>query len=213
MPAWWPTTPGTLRLRGTICGTGSFQQRLGTTILTAAESYGGGTTISAGTLQLDDGGTSGSITGNVTDNANFAIDRSDIYTLGGSISGTGAFQQLGTGTTILTAADTYSGGTSIAAGTLQLGSGGALTGSGNARLPGRAQPCSSIRRSLRSRAILPARLPATTSICGSSRSPAATRSCGSRTAASARCCWRPQTTSRCRRSLWPGPTRRPTSPR
>jgi len=48
--------PGTMRL--TKAGTG-------TMILSGDNSYTGGTTISAGTLQLGDGGTSGSIVGNV----------------------------------------------------------------------------------------------------------------------------------------------------
>jgi putative flavoprotein involved in K+ transport len=75
-------------------------------------------------LQLGDGGASGSIIGNVTDNATFAIDHSDTVTFAGAISGTGAFEQLGSGTTIFAAADSYGGGTTISAGILQLGNGG-----------------------------------------------------------------------------------------
>ena len=56
--------------------------------------------------------------GNVLNNGTFAINRSDTFTFGGNISGTGAFQQIGTGTTILTASNTYSGGTFFNAGTL-----------------------------------------------------------------------------------------------
>ena len=67
----------------------------------------GGTIISAGRLQLGNGGTSGSITGNVVNNGIFAVNRSDAYVFGGVISGTGTFQQNGTGTTTLTAANTY----------------------------------------------------------------------------------------------------------
>src|SRR5439155_14687133 len=93
----------------------------GTLILTGSSSYTGGTTINAGTLQLGNGGASGSIAGNVTNNGVFAINRSDTYTFGGVISGTGAFAQLGTGTTILTGINSYSGGTAIAAGTLAVG--------------------------------------------------------------------------------------------
>jgi fibronectin-binding autotransporter adhesin len=100
----------------------------GTLILTAANTYSGGTTISGGTLQLGNGGATGSIVGNVTDNGIFAIKRSDAFTFSGTISGSGAFQQLGTGTTILTADNNYTGGTTISAGTLQLGNGG-TTGS------------------------------------------------------------------------------------
>ena len=55
----------------------------------------------------------GSITGNVTDNGTFAINRSDTYTFGGVISGTGSFVQMGPGTVVLTGNNTYSGGTTL----------------------------------------------------------------------------------------------------
>jgi len=100
----------------------------GKVILTGSNSYGGGTTIAAGTLQLGNGGTTGSIVGNVVDNGALAFDRSDTVTFPGLISGAGSVNQIGTGTTILTADNSYTGGTTIAAGTLQLGNGG-TTGS------------------------------------------------------------------------------------
>ena len=102
---------------------------LGTLILTGTNTYSGGTTISGGTLQLGNGGTSGSILGNVIDNATLAFDRSDSVTFGGVISGTGSLVQLGSGTLILTAANTFIGGTTINAGTLALGSGGSIASS------------------------------------------------------------------------------------
>ncbi|MBR1147277.1 autotransporter domain-containing protein, partial [Bradyrhizobium sp. AUGA SZCCT0431] len=112
---------------GLISGPGSLQQ-LGTatTTLTAANIYTGGTTIAAGALQLGNGGTTGSIVGNVLDNARFVINRSDIFTFAGTISGSGTFEQLGTGTTVLTNANTYSGGTTIAGGTLRVENNAAL---------------------------------------------------------------------------------------
>ena len=120
---------GTYTFAGNISGTGALQQNSAqTTILTGTNTYTGGTTIIDGTLQLGDGGTSGSIQGNVIDHGVLAINRSDTYTFAGNISGNGALQQLGTGTTILTGINTYTGGTTVSAGTLQLGDGGA-TGS------------------------------------------------------------------------------------
>src|SRR5207249_9662751 len=86
--------------------------------------YTGGTTISAGTLQLGNGGTTGSIAGDVANNGTLAFDRSDTLTFAGNISGSGSVNQIGTGTTILTANNTYTGGATISAGTLQLGNGG-----------------------------------------------------------------------------------------
>ena len=115
----------TLSFGGTIFGTGSVAQiGTGTTVLTADHTYSGGTTISAGTLQLGTGGTTGSILGDVLDNGQFTIDRSDTVTFAGLVSGTGSLAQIGPGTTVLTANNTYAGGTTISAGTLQLGDGG-----------------------------------------------------------------------------------------
>jgi outer membrane autotransporter protein len=112
-------------LPGVIFGPGQLNQiGPGTTTLTGDNTYTGGTTISAGTLQLGNGGDTGSIVGNVTDNGTLAFDRGDVVTFPGTISGTGSLSQIGTGTTILTADNTYTGGTTISAGTLQLGNGG-----------------------------------------------------------------------------------------
>ena len=114
---------------GLIVGTGAFQQLgPGTTVFTGTSTYAGGTLISAGLLQIGAGGITGSITGNVVNNAAFAINRSNAYTFAGVISGTGTFEKLGTGVTTLTGASTYTGGTTITAGTLQIGAGG-ITGS------------------------------------------------------------------------------------
>ncbi len=93
----------------------------GTTTLTGANTYAGGTTISAGSLlQLGDGGAAGSIVGNVTDNGALAFDRSDTAAFPGVISGPGGLMQIGSGTTVLTAANTFTGLTTISGGTLSL---------------------------------------------------------------------------------------------
>ena len=136
---------------GVVSGTGSLSQiGSGTTILTAENSYAGGTTITAGTLQLGNGGTTGRIVGGVVDNGTLAFDRSDTMPFAGVISGSGAVTQIGSGTTILTADNPYTGGTNVSSGTLvvgdfahptaalsgggsiSVGSGGALGGYGSA---------------------------------------------------------------------------------
>ena len=109
-----------------ISGTGTLTQSgVGATILTAANTYSGTTTVSGGTLQIGNGGASGTLgTGAVTDNAMLTFDLSGTATVANLISGAGGLTQAGTGTTILTAANTYGGITTVSAGTLQVGAGG-----------------------------------------------------------------------------------------
>ncbi len=134
-------TGGATTFAGTIgngAGTGALalsKTGASTQILTGTNTYTGLTAISAGTLQLGAGGTTGSLasTGSIVNNANLTINRSNAVVQGvdfssAAITGTGSFTQAGTGTTTLTAANTYGGLTTISGGTLQLGAGGA-TGS------------------------------------------------------------------------------------
>jgi len=106
---------------GVISGTnGALTLTAGTQTLTGTNTYTGVTTISSGMLRLGNGGTSGTVTGNVTNNGILVIDHSNTLTLGSNISGSGAFQQDGSGTTVLTGANTYLGATTINGGGLQV---------------------------------------------------------------------------------------------
>ena len=107
------TYAGVMSGSGTLTKTG-----VGVVALTGANTYTGGTTISGGVLQLGGGAASGSIIGPVVNNGALAVNRSDAYTFAGVISGAGTFVQNGTGTTTLTAANTYTGGTLISRGRL-----------------------------------------------------------------------------------------------
>ena len=112
---------------GAISGTGGLTKTgSGALVLIGTNTYSGGTTISAGTLQIGNGGTTGSIVGDVADNGTLAFDRSDTVAFGSVISGTGSLVQLGSGTLVLTGNSTYTGGTTISAGTLQIGNGGTI---------------------------------------------------------------------------------------
>ncbi|CUK24171.1 Outer membrane protein IcsA autotransporter precursor [Achromobacter sp. 2789STDY5608615] len=113
---------------GKISGTGSVAKNgAGTMTLTGDNVYTGRTTINAGTLRIGDGGATGSLQGNVANNAALVFNRSDTLTYGGRLSGTGSLTQAGAGTLILTGTNIYSGDTLVDAGTLQFGAPGAGT--------------------------------------------------------------------------------------
>src|SRR5262249_40311442 len=98
----------------------------GTLTLSGTNTYSGSTTISAGTLQIGTCGTTGSVAGNITDDAALVFNRSDALTYGGVISGTGSVTQAGSGTLTLSGSNLYGGGTALNAGTLAVGNNAAL---------------------------------------------------------------------------------------
>jgi autotransporter-associated beta strand protein len=99
---------------------------LGKLVLAGTDTYSGGTTISAGILQVGNGGTMGSVVGDVTNNAALAFNRSDNISFGGVISGSGTLTQAGTGKLAVTGLNTYAGGTFVTGGTLEFVPGASL---------------------------------------------------------------------------------------
>lgn len=120
-------------LSGVISGSGGGLTKSGdgTLALSGANTYTGDTTISAGTLQINNGG-SLSTSSAIINNATLTFNRSTDITQGthfaSVISGTGAVRKSGSGILVLTGANTYTGSTIISGGTLQIGNGG-TTGS------------------------------------------------------------------------------------
>ncbi len=120
---------GNVEASGVIAGTGSLnsltRSGTGTLTLSSANTYTGTTTISSGTLQLGNGGTTGSLatTSAITNNGTLAFNRSDTITQGtqfsgGAITGSGGLQKNGSGTLILNANNTYVGLTTVNSGKL-----------------------------------------------------------------------------------------------
>ena len=90
-------------------------------IINNGNTYTGTTTVTGGTLQLGNGTTSGTLSGNVTTNATLAFDYNSAQTFGGTISGVGGLANIGSNVLDLTASNNYTGGTNVSAGTLELG--------------------------------------------------------------------------------------------
>ena len=110
---------GTLNYGGVISGAGNLvQSGPGTLLLSAANTYTGGTTVSGGALEVGDSGT---ISGGVTDNASVilkASSGSENFT--NVLSGSGSVSKWGSGTMVLGGANSYSGGTTVSLGILSV---------------------------------------------------------------------------------------------
>lgn len=109
---------------GNQTGTGSFI-KLGTGNLTVLGLHQmvGGTTVSAGTLTLGNGANLGIVQGNIVNNSAVVSNADDDGAFSGTMSGTGFFTKLGAGNLQVITDHTFTGGTTISAGTLSVGSG------------------------------------------------------------------------------------------
>jgi outer membrane autotransporter protein len=120
---------------------GLIKEGSGTLILTGNNTFGGGIDLNQGTLQIGNGGTQGSVLGNINNKGALTFNRSDDVVFGGDISGYGNIIKDGAGTLELTGSNRSMGYTYIDKGVLKVNgtlnhalvyveSGGQLQGSG-----------------------------------------------------------------------------------
>ena len=134
-------TTGTAVVAAALTGDGSVTSNAagGVLALSGTNTYTGATTATLGTLQLGNGGETGSISPaspiTVAAGAVFAVNRSNAAVQGtdfGTVTGAGGFTKSGTGVTTLNTANTYAGTTTVLGGTLEITDSQALgTGSVN----------------------------------------------------------------------------------
>ncbi|MEL4073172.1 autotransporter outer membrane beta-barrel domain-containing protein, partial [Ochrobactrum sp. GPK 3] len=106
----------------------------GTLILAGDNNYTGGTTVQEGTLQLGNGGTHGSVQGDILlartefDIGSLAFDHSDAFDFSGNITGEGTVFQRGSGTTTFSGNNTFAGGLVVERGAIRANSNNAFGG-------------------------------------------------------------------------------------
>lgn len=105
-----------------ITGSGSLTKNGNNTLtLVNTNTFTGGTTISAGTLQIGDGtARNGALAGNIIDNANLTVANPLDQTLANVVGGSGSFAKTGAGTLTVSGANTFSGITAIKQGAVNI---------------------------------------------------------------------------------------------
>lgn len=104
---------------GGVIGSGSLTKSGAGTLTLENDNVFTSVLINAGTVQIGSGGYSGTIAGGtITNNAALVFNRADALTVTNEITGSGAVKQIGSGQTVLTGSNSYTGPTFVDAGTL-----------------------------------------------------------------------------------------------
>ena len=136
---------GTATLDGlnSLQNTGTNTVAAGSTVLVTGTQ--GGTFVNNGTIQVGTGGTSGNLTGNVTDNGTLIVNRADTYSFNGALTGTGTLIKQGDGQVVFGSNYAFTGTTQLNGGSIRLSTPVAATtmldaeGTGTYDLSGNAQ--------------------------------------------------------------------------
>ncbi|WP_294197536.1 autotransporter domain-containing protein [uncultured Sphingomonas sp.] len=124
------TAANNVTLTGTIANASGaagplIKDGTGTLTLTGTNSYSGGTTVNGGTLR----GSTTSLQGDMVNHATIDFVQPGNGTYAGTISGDGAVTKSGVGELTLTTAQTFTGNTTVDAGTLKLDGNGSIASS------------------------------------------------------------------------------------
>lgn len=122
---------GDVTLANAVTGTGRvIKTSAGNTALTGANTFSGGLELLGGNLTAASVGSLGTGAIALAGGSSLSVGNAASQTLGNALSGAGALVKIGTGIMEINSANTYSGGTTITAGRLTLGSGSGLGAGG-----------------------------------------------------------------------------------
>ena len=118
--------------------------------ITGSSGFTGTTVVGGGTFAIGNGGATGSVDGAIRVDAGgvVAFNRNNQLVIATPITGAGGVTQLGSGATVMTAANTHSGPTSVQAGTLRLEHAAALAASPTTVAGGRLEVADGLSVSL-----------------------------------------------------------------
>lgn len=120
------TNSGTFIFNGDLSGAGGVIRNSTSSklILAGTNSYTGDTTINAGTLQIGNDGTTGSLgNGDVINNGTLRFDRTGTLAVPNAITGTGGVQidcPINAGTVVFSGTNAFDGGVNVVGGTLRI---------------------------------------------------------------------------------------------
>ena len=105
-----------------VGGEGLLKTGGGRLTLSGSSAVAGTTVVAGGTLAIGNNGSTGGVVGpvRVDPGGTLAFNRNNLMSMAASISGSGGIAQIGSGTTVLTVANTHSGTTAVRAGTLRI---------------------------------------------------------------------------------------------